>query len=125
MDETCRIIWKIKREAVTDKDGNIDREKRRKLKSEIQEQFEDDIETTLSGEEAAEPATIIMLCTLVLTSIQAAISVKEHLESRDETEKVEVVTSNGYPVEIAGSNGETTVEITTPDGETETITVER
>ena len=125
MSDTYHVTWKVKREAVVDEDGTINTQKRRNLKSGVQEQFDKDIEATLGVAEEAEPATTIALCALVLSSIQTAIAVKEHLESRSETEKVEVSTPNGSFVEITGSSGDQSVKITHPNGDTETISVER
>ena len=125
MSDTYHVTWKVKREVVVDENGNIDTDKRRRLKSEVQNQFDNDIEATLGVAEEAEPATIIALCALVFSSIQTVIAVKEHLESRDETEKVEVSTPNGSFVEITGGSGEQTVKITHPNGDTETVSAER
>ncbi|AEM58092.1 hypothetical protein HISP_12755 [Haloarcula hispanica N601] len=125
MNEGVHVTWKINREAITNEDGEIDPGKRSGLKSEVQEKFDEDIETTLGVAEEAEPGTTIALCALVLGSIRTAIMVKEYLDSREETDKVEVTTADGSFVEVTGSNGETVVEITSPDGDTEVVKVDR
>lgn len=126
MDDDIHITWKVNREAIIDEYGEIDPEKRRELKSEVQNEFNDEIEATLGVAEEAEPTTtIIALCALVLGSIRTVIMVKEYLESREETEKVEITTAEGSFVEITGSNDETVVKITSPDGDCEVIPVDR